>query len=112
MPLTKEGKQYFEKAIKKHFVLIAEIDNKVVGYLFCEEYDISYYNFKIAELWIVCIDNDYLKQGIGMALYKEIERFFNEKGITHFMVIAPFKNEGAKTFYKKMGFEEGKSFIY
>ena len=108
-PLSKEGKEYFENAIRESFVVVAEIENQVVGYLLGEESDIPYYNFKIAELCNMCIDSNYRKQGIGNALYKEFERFYNEHGITHFIVTASFKNESAKAFYKKMGFEEANS---
>ena len=108
-PLSKEGKEYFENAIKDSFVIIAEIDDKVVGYLLGEVSDIPYYDFKIAELCNMCIDSNYRKQGIGKALYKEFEKSFNEQGITHFIVTASFKNESAKAFYKKMGFEEANS---
>ena len=105
-PLSNEGKRYFKNAIKDSFVIIAEIDNKIVGYLLGEESDIPYYNFKIAELCNMCIDSNYRKQGIGNALYREFEKHFNNQGITHFIVTASFKNESAKAFYKKMGFDE------
>ena len=108
-PLSKEGKEYFENAIKDSFVIVAEIEGNVVGYLLGEESDIPYYNFKIAELCNMCIDSKYRKQGIGNALYKEFERTFRAQGITHFTVTASFKNENAKSFYKKMGFEEANS---
>ena len=108
-PLSSDGKTYFENAIKESFVIVAEIDDKVVGYLLGEENNIPYYNFKIAELCNMCIDSNYRKQGIGNALYKEFEKSYNELGITHFIVTASFKNESAKAFYKKMGFEEANS---
>ena len=108
-PLSNEGKQYFKNAIKESFAIVAEIDDKIVGYLLGEESNIPYYNFKIAELCNMCIDSNYRKQGIGSALYKEFEKSFNEQGITHFIVTASFKNESAKAFYKKMGFEEANS---
>lgn len=105
-PLSKEGREYFENAINESFVVVAEIDGKVVGYLLGEESKIPYYDFKIAELCNMCIDSNYRKQGIGNALYKEFEKHFKEQGINHFTVTASFKNENAKAFYKKMGFEE------
>ena len=108
-PLSKEGREYFENAISESFVVVAEIDGKVVGYLLGEESKIPYYDFKIAELCNMCIDGNYRKQGIGNALYKEFEKHFKEQGINHFTVTASFKNENAKSFYKKMGFEEANS---
>lgn len=105
--LSDEGKIYFENAIKNSFVIVAEVDNKVVGYLLGE--DIPYYNFKIAELCNMCVDEKYRKLGIGKALYKEFEKHFTELGIINFMVTASFKNEAAKAFYKKMSFTEANS---
>jgi len=108
-PLSDEGREYFETAIKESFVIVAEIDNKIVGYLLGEESNIPYYNFKIAELCNMCVDNNYRKQGIGNALYKEFENSYKKQGISHFIVTASFKNENAKAFYKKMGFTEANS---
>ena len=108
-PLSIEGKEYFENAIRNSFVIVAEIENKVVGYLLGEENDIPYYSFKIAELCNMCVDENYRKNGVGNALYSEFEKYYKEHGITHFMVTASFKNESAKAFYKKMGFTEANS---
>ena len=108
-PLSDEGRVYFENAIRENFVVVAEIDDEIVGYLLGEEVSIPYYNFKIAELCNMCVDSRFRKQGIGKALYIEFEKFFNEKGISHFIVTASFKNENAKAFYKRMGFEESNS---
>lgn len=105
-PLSNEDKAYFQNAIKDSFCIVAEIDNKVVGYLLGEENNIPYYSFKITELCNMCVDKDFRKQGIGRALYKEFEKHFTKLSVTHFMVTASFKNESAKLFYKKMGFKE------
>lgn len=105
-PLSNEGRIYFEDAIKNSFVIVAEVDNKVVGYLLGEEDNIPYYNFKIAELCNMCVDEKYRKHGIGKALYKAFEKHFTKLGIKHFMVTASFKNESAKSFYKRIGFIE------
>ena len=108
-PLSDEGAIYFKNAILNSFVIVAEIDNKVVGYLLGEESSIPYYDFKIAELCNMCIDENYRGRGIGNALYQEFENYFKERGITRFIVTASFKNENAKAFYRKMGFEEANS---
>ena len=105
-PMSKEGKIYFKNAIKNDFVVVAEVDNAVVGYLMGGGISVPYYNFKIAELFNMCIDSNYRNQGIGNALYSEFEKFYRSQGVSHFMVTASFKNESAKQFYKKMGFNE------
>lgn len=105
-PLLEGGRTYFENAITNGFVIVAEINNEVVGYLLGEECDIPYYDFKIAELCNMCVDEKYRKQGIGGALYNEFEKYFKSQGITHFIVTASYKNENAKAFYRRMGFDE------
>lgn len=69
-PLSDEGEIYFKNAIKNNFVIFAEVDNKVMGYLLGEKNNIPYYNFKIAELCNMCVDENYRKHGIGKALYR------------------------------------------
>ena len=108
-PLSKEGREYFENAIKNDFVVVAENDGEVVGYLLGEESDIPYYNFKIAELCNMCVSQKYRCKGIGSLLFAEFEKFYKMKGVTHFTVTASFKNENAKSFYRKMGFVEANS---
>ena len=108
-PLSNKGKQYFETAIKDSYVIVAEVDGNVVGYLLGEECNIPYYNFKIAELCNMCVDKNYRKQGIGNKLYSEFENHYKKQGVEHFIVTASYKNENAKQFYKKMGFKEANS---
>ncbi len=108
-PLSNEGKQYFETAIKEKCVIVAEVDGNVVGYLLGEECNIPYYNFKIAELCNMCVDKNYRKQGIGNKLYSEFENYYKKQGVERFIVTASYKNENAKQFYKKMGFKEANS---
>ncbi len=106
---SEQGKDYFENAIKNSFVIVAEIDGEVVGYLLAEEVDIPYYSFKIAELCNMCVDENFRRKGVGANLYKEFEKYFKSQNIENFIVTASFKNESAKNFYKKMGFVETNS---
>ena len=65
-PLTKEGKGYFENAIKNDIVLVACIEQKIVGYLAGTlNSQFSYNNIMQAELDNMCIMNEYRKSGIG-----------------------------------------------
>lgn len=56
----KDGKEYFEYMIKNEIVFVAEVEEKVVGYLagsICEQ--ISYIIETFAELDNMCINEDY-----------------------------------------------------
>ena len=57
----------------------------------------------------MCVDENFRRMGIGEKLYLSFEKYFQAKDITHFVVTASFKNESAKSFYKKMGFKESNS---
>jgi len=106
-PLSQAGQDYFEEAIRNDYVIVAENEEKVVGYLMAQVNEIPYYNFPIVELCNMCIDTDCRRQGIGNALYSVFERHFKAKGLNKFSVTASFLNESAIAFYKKMGFTEG-----
>lgn len=104
-PLSEAGQEYFENAIRNDYVIVAEKDKRVVGYLLASENNIPYYDFKIVELCNMCVESSCIKQGVGNALYRVFERYFKSKGFNHFTVTASALNENAKAFYSKMGFE-------
>jgi len=106
-PLTKEGKEYFENAIKNDIVLVACIEQKIVGYLAGTlNSQFSYNNIMQAELDNMCIMNQYRKSGIGSNLFEEFKKICKENGINEIKVIASYNNSNAITFYKNNGFKE------
>ena len=104
-PLSEEGVEYFEEAIRNDYVIVATKENKVVGYLLAVEQSIPYYKFPVVELCNMCVDKNCRGAGIGNALFRVFERFYKDKGIDNFMVTASFLNDNARAFYEKMGFE-------
>lgn len=104
-PLSKQGYDFFENAITNDLVLVAQIDDNVIGYLHASKADIPYYDFEIAELCNMCITKTYRKQGIGKKLYDEFVSYYNSQSVNHFIVTASYKNESAQAFYKKLGFK-------
>ena len=105
-PLSKQGKAYFENAIKKDCVIVAVEHDKVIGYILGAETKVPYYSFKTAELCNMCVTASYRGKGIGAKLVEKFENHFAQKGITYFTVTASYKNEYAKAFYKKLGYKE------
>ena len=64
-PLTQEGKEYFEKAIKKGVSLVACVNNEIVGYLVGALNSQFQYNNNIqAELDNMCVMKEYRNKGI------------------------------------------------
>ena len=106
-PFEKEGKEYFEYMIKNEIVFVAEVEEKVVGYLagsICEQ--ISYITETFAELDNMCIDEAYRRFGIGTLLMNKFKKYCKENNIQNIKVTASAKNSRAIQFYMKNGFED------
>lgn len=105
--LEKEGQEYFENMIKNEIVFVAQIEEKIVGYLagsICEQ--ISYITESFAELDNMCIDDEYRRFGIGTLLMDEFKKYCKEKNMQNIKVTASAKNSKAIQFYMKNGFED------
>lgn len=105
--LEKEGQEYFEDMIKNEIVFVAQIEEKIVGYLagsICEE--ISYITESFVELDNMCIDDEYRRFGIGTLLMDEFKKYCKEKNMQNIKVTASAKNSRAIQFYIKNGFED------
>ena len=105
--LEKEGQEYFEDMIKNEIVFVAQIEDKIVGYLagsICEQ--ISYIKETFAESDNMCIDDKYRRFGIGTLLIDEFKKYCKEKNMQNIKVTASAKNSRAIQFYIKNGFED------
>jgi len=106
-PMGNEGKEYFEDMIKNKIVFVAQLKEKIVGYLagsICEQ--ISYITETFAELDNMCIDEEYRRFGIGTLLIQEFKNYCRDKNIQNIKVTASAKNNNAIQFYIKNGFED------
>lgn len=98
----KAGEDYFKDIIKNGIVLLAIVDNQIVGYL---SGSISKINSesKLDNMFII---ENYRKYGIGSKLINEFKSYCLTKGIDNIKVSTYAKNKNAITFYLKNGFEE------
>ena len=106
--LSDESREYFLDLIKSHFVIVAEENEKIVGYLagsINEEGAYSYYEGKTAELQNMFIMPNYRKFGVGSKLIYEFENWSKENQVKRMMVTASIDNEVAQRFYRKNGFK-------
>lgn len=106
-PLSKEGEKYFKGKIEIDIVLVACLEDDVVGYLAGSlNAQHSYNNNLQAEVDNMCLREEFRHLGIGKRLFEEFRSIcvFNE--VDEIKVTASFKNENAKSFYKEMGFTE------
>lgn len=109
-PFTQEGEQYFERRVKGDdgCVLVATLDDKIVGYLaggICEE---EFYRTisKLAEVENMLVLKKYRGLGIGTKLLEEFMDWCKSKGIEKVRAVASSQNTKAIDFYRERGFED------
>lgn len=106
-PLTEEGKKYFEDLINNHYVVVATINDEIVGYLAGSINEKgSYEDVQYGEINNMFIDANYRSYGIGKKLVNKFKIYCKEKNINNLIVTASSKNINAINFYKKNGFED------
>lgn len=106
-PLSEVGKQYFEDLIINHYVIVAEKDDKIVGYLAGSINEKgSYEEIQYGEINNMLVDNNFRGLGIGKLLIDKFKQYCKDNNINNLKVVASAKNIKAIEFYKKNGFND------
>lgn len=106
-PLTQEGKKYFEDLIENHYVIIATLNEKVIGYLAGSINERgSYEEIQYGEINNMLVDEKCRGLGVGKLLIDSFKKYCKDNNIENIKVEASAKNINAINFYKKNGFEE------
>ena len=106
-PLTNEGKSYFEDLINNHYVIVAILNDEIVGYLAGTINEKgSYEEIQYGEINNMLVKDECRGYGIGKKLISNFKDYCRENNIYNVKVEASAKNKNAMNFYKKNGFEE------
>ncbi|MBE5738194.1 MAG: GNAT family N-acetyltransferase [Clostridiales bacterium] len=106
--LSDTSKEYFTYMIESEYIIVAEMQGKIVGYLAGSTHKdetYSYYDGITAELDNMFIYEEYRKFGIGTRLVDSFVVWCREQGAKRIMVTASFGNVNTINFYKKNGFD-------
>ena len=112
-PNDKARESYFSFLIEaiesdKNKVLVAEINNCVIGYALGEihkkppVFALEKYGF-ISDVYII---DKFRKQGISKQLFKELYLWFEKKGLSLVELSVHLKNKGAAKTFEKAGFQQ------
>lgn len=82
------------------FIVVGEMDGKVVGYC------IMYYVLDEGEIARIAVDDTCKRQGVGRTILKQVECICREKGITRILLDVREGNDTARAFYANYGFIE------
>lgn len=91
-----------------HVIYVAELDNKVVGWIHVSLYKSLVIEEKAAVLGLV-VDRTSLRQGIGRELMRRAERWAKNCGCHGIMLKSNVVREDAHSFYREIGYENVKS---
>ncbi|MCK4730548.1 MAG: GNAT family N-acetyltransferase [Candidatus Aenigmarchaeota archaeon] len=101
------GLKYFKVVIEYGFVLIAEIDNKIVGFLLSEIYDLT----KLSVLTYLVVMPKYRNYKIGTKLMDSYLKELRKRKIKLVSLFAPKSNKKSINFYEKVGFKRDKEYV-
>lgn len=89
-------------------VFVAVIDDKVVGFVHVERYDLLYYP-SMANILGLAVSSQSRRQGIGEHLVASVENWAKGIGISELRVNSGGSRKEAHIFYRKMGFDNEKT---
>ena len=106
-PLTEEGKEYFKNLIEEEHVIVAVINNQIVGYLAGSIKEKgSYEEIQYGEVNNMFIKSECRGYGVGKLLINDFKKYCISNGIKNLIVTASAKNNNAIEFYRKNGFND------
>jgi len=106
-PLTKDGKMYFEDLINNYYVIVAILNDEIVGYLAGTINEKgSYEEIQYGEINNMLIKENCRGYGIGKLLVDNFKNYCKKNKINNLKVEASIKNINAINFYRKNGFED------
>ena len=107
--LSEESRKYFLDLIENQYVVVAEVEGEIVGYLagsIYQDLSYSYYSGLTAEANNMFVKEGYRAYGIGGKLMNSFLDWCKEKNVKQVMVTASSKNEKTIKFYRNMGFND------
>lgn len=106
-PLSDEGKEYFKNLIEEAHVIVAVLNNQIVGYLAGSINEKgSYEEIQYGEVNNMFIKSECRGYGVGKLLINDFKKYCISNGIKNLIVNASAKNISAIEFYRRNGFND------
>lgn len=91
-------------------IYVAEDDNKVIGYVHINDYDLIYMPH-MKNIMGIAVFSEYKRRGIGTALLKKAEEWARETGAVGIRLVSGSTRTGAHQFYRSLGYGNEKQQI-
>lgn len=92
---------------KKHKIIVAECDKKVIGYIHVSKYDLLYYQ-PLVNIMGIAVQSEYKRKGIGRLLLQSAEEWAKETGATGIRLVSGETRTDAHEFYYACGYDSKK----
>ena len=92
------------KGLRSEMVLVAEVENQVVGFACVQMMSSVCYPHPWAELIELYIQPQFRRQGLGRALVQESERMARERGATGMHLLTGVANTAGQALYSALGY--------
>lgn len=91
-------------------VFVAEVDNKVIGYVHVEKFNTLYYE-PMVNIQGMVVDSNYQRKGIGKRLMERAEKWGREIGASKVRLNSGIERIDAHKFYRAIGYDDEKEQI-
>lgn len=99
-----------ELDLKREQVLVADYNNKAIGFVHCERYKTLYFE-ELVNVLGLAVSRNYRRQGIGTALINSVELWTKGNSIHTIRLNSGMARKDAHRFYRSLGFTNEKEQI-
>ena len=104
--VTQEDVESFKKGIRQGSILVAEIDNNPVAFLYYRtDWDVMYVNERTFWIDLIFVKEEFRGRGIGRMLYDEAIKIAKELGFRRITIDVFEANGRSKRFHSRLGFK-------
>lgn len=104
VPTIEEFTTRINKISSKYPYLVAEKDDKILGYAYASEY-----NPRAAYQWTaetsIYVSSDAKGEGIGKLLYQKLEAALTKQGVVNLLACITEDNQGSIKFHEKLDYQ-------
>ncbi len=90
----------------KDFVLVAEMDGKVIGVAYLHIVELFYEPGRLGRIMAFVVTNNYRRLGVGRKLMTSLETMARNAGCIMMEITSGIHRNDAHAFYKKLGYTE------
>ncbi len=107
---SKTDLREYIKNKKDDIILIAEMENKIIGFLYAKI--IERHEGGWCVLDNLAVKKEHRRHGVGTKLLKELYKTMKKQKLHYAQLLVDVNHKKARKFWKKMGYAETRTFIW